>query len=100
VEAGLFWYYLQRHDAVPPIRLLDEEHITPIRIREAETLVAFAGIEAGILMLRPNRAVLSSNAFGLRQIPGRGVEEVLSCLGAGEGRNIYGATAYITARLV
>ena len=64
LKRGLFWYYLQRHDAVPPIRLLDEEHITPIRIREDQHLLS--------VKVRGNRLavdfshVLTDGAGGLR----------------------------------
>ncbi|MFP4432175.1 MAG: hypothetical protein ACLFPV_13065 [Spirochaetaceae bacterium] len=64
LKRGLFWYYLQRHDAVPPIRLLDEEHITPIRVREDQHLLS--------VKIRGNRLavdfshVLTDGAGGLR----------------------------------
>jgi hypothetical protein len=64
LKRGLFWYYLQRHDAVPPIQLLDEGHITPIRIREDQHLLS--------VKIRGNRLavdfshILTDGAGGLR----------------------------------
>ncbi len=64
LKQGLFWYYLQRHDAVPSIRLLDEGNITPIRIREEQHLLS--------VKIRGNRLavdfshVLTDGAGGLR----------------------------------
>jgi hypothetical protein len=40
LRRGLFWYFLQRHQEVPPIQLLDEESITQIRVREDRDLLA------------------------------------------------------------